>query len=410
MSFKNPFENSGTGENPETEKPDYPVEEGGLEHGVAFEREKPPELKFYVTDHSADNPDTGDPERLRELYADIKKDGIQSIRYDWRWQRIEPQAGEFNSEQLGRYREARDIMKETGLDEPTIILSNPPEWAVKLYREDREKFFEEYRHYAEEVRNSLGKSSEGRVSRIQIFNELNNKIYTPFETEDIPRLCEITRRTFHDYNPDLKLTATFIAGNFTELSSKIGMAKPMEKFLPELKKIKDSFDVIAVDYYPGLWHLPLKEAGWKMKDVFKQLGALKQVFEEIATWGKEYEIGEVGLPTNQPWGNEKRQRYFYDVFFRAFRRLMLDFQSRGIKLPSSVGLYEAIDEPPRTVLGKVLRKTPFPEHDMGMRLRSGRRKLILQGSPHVLEEERIKKPSQLQRIISYLRRPIKESE
>ena len=45
-------------------------------------------------------------------------------------------------------------MEEVGLDAPTIILSNPPKWAVELYRKDKEKFFEEYRKIKQQNRNS----------------------------------------------------------------------------------------------------------------------------------------------------------------------------------------------------------------------------------------------------------------
>jgi hypothetical protein len=141
---------------------------------------------------------------------------------------------------------------------------------------------------------------------------------------------------------------------------------------------------------------------------------LKGVFEKIASWGKEYELGEVGIQTNVPWkgkeANEKRQRFFYDSFFRAFKHMLLDFRERGVRLPSGVGLYEAIDEPPQSFTGKVLRKlTPFPEHDMGMRQADNRRKSILQGKPHVSQAERAKQPSQLSRIISYVRAPIEKT-
>ena len=398
MGFENSFGNPGGPElAPESQEP-------------AVEKEKLPELNFYVTDHSADNPDTGTPEKLRELYADIRRDGVQSVRYDWRWQRIEPHAGEYNGAQLKRYARAREIMGEVGLKEPTIILSSFPQWAKELYRENKEQFFEAYQRYAEQVRDSLHGVAGEKVSRVQILNELNNPVYTPVDVEDLPRLCQITREVFHSYNPEIKLMGTLVAGNLPEYAARVGFGKPLGEYLSAFEEIKDSFDVVAIDYYPGLWHLPLREANWNMKDVFKQLGLLREVFERIAAWGKEYELGEMGFPTNRPWSSERRQRYFYDVFFRAFRRLVADFRARGVRLPSGIGLYEAVDAPPQTTRGKLLRKTPFPEHDMGMRLGSGKRKLILQGSPHVPEEERIKKPSQLQKIISYLRRPIKESE
>lgn len=383
-----------------------------LEDETSFEQERGFDFKFYVTDHSADHKDTGSPEKLRELYGDIKRDGVESVRYDWRWNMIEPEAGDFSKEHLARYGKAKEIMEEVGLEEPTIILSNPPKWAIELYKTDKERFYDEYRKYVEEVRDTLLESgSDRKIETIQILNELNNKVYTPVEVEDLPRMCELTREVFKEYNPDIKLMATLLASNTTRL-----VGTPIEKYLPEFKKIKDNFDIIAVDYYPGLWHLKTEGAkSWRPKEIFKnmvtQLGLLKESFEEIATWNKEYELGEVGSPTNAPWGSEKGQRYFHDAFFRAYKHLMVDMRSRGLKLPSRVGFYESIDEPPRTRLGKFLRKaTPFPEHDMGVRGVTGKRKMVLQGSPHLSEEERAQQPSQLSKVIRYMRAPMRKAE
>lgn len=374
-------------------------------------------MEFYVTDHSADKIDTGSPEKLRLLYSDIKQDGIESIRYDWHWRNIEAEQNQYSEEHLARYQKAKEIMEEVGLKEPTVILSNPPKWAVDLYQKDKQQFFNAYENYVKEVKSKLEQGGGKKISRVQILNELNNKIFTPVEVEDLPALCRITRDVFKDYNPDLKLMATV---NVNSLAKFVGT--DAKEFLPKLKQIKENFDVIAVDYYPGMWHYPLKDIkkkinfGWPpTKEIFKQLvkqtGLLKEVLEEVATWGKEYELGEVGMPSKLPWGKEKSQRYFYDSFFRAFKKILVDFRNRGIKLPSRAGLYEAIDEAPQSLLGKALDKyTPFPELKFGMRHVDRRRKLILEGSPHLPEKERKKGPSQLSRIISYVNAPVKNKE
>ncbi|OGF28901.1 hypothetical protein A2477_02480 [Candidatus Falkowbacteria bacterium RIFOXYC2_FULL_47_12] len=295
-------------------------------------------------------------------------------------------------------------MHEAGLEAPTIILSNPPKWAVELYKTDKEKFFTAYQDYVEQVKDSLAQTGGEKISRVQILNELNNKVYTPVRTEDVPRMCNITREAFHEYNPDIKLMATLLASNTTWF-----VGTPIEKYLTEFEKIKDSFDIIAVDYYPGLWHLDARGASSLQpselyKQMVKKTELLKKVFEKIASWGKEYELGEVGAPTNEPWASEKGQRYFYDKFFLEFKHLLADFQKHGLKLPSRVGLYEAKDEPPRTLTGKILRRmTPFPEHDLGMREGDGRRKLVLQGNVRLPEAERAQGPSQLSNIIRFLK-------
>jgi len=168
---------------------------------------------------------------------------------------------------------------------------------------------------------------------------------------------------------------------------------------------------LALDYYPGMHQLPFLEALKNEREMFKQLDLLKEVMAEIAGRGKEYEIGEVGIQTNflgmSTKHNEDRQRYFYDVFFREFKKILLDFQQKGINLPNSVGLYEAVDEEPKNLTGKILRKiTPFPEHDMGMRKSDLARKEIGKGKRHISEEERKNTSSQISRIIKYLNTPV----
>ncbi|HEX7586518.1 MAG TPA: hypothetical protein VF390_02710, partial [Patescibacteria group bacterium] len=232
--------------------------------------------------------------------------------------------------------------------------------------------------------------------------------------EDIPKLCQIAKETFGEYNPDIKSMVTVSIGTLPDRFSKSTLGIDNNMFLSELEKIKENFDIIAVDYYPGTWHLPFKEAGWKFKDVFKQLESLKGVLEKISLWDKECELGEVGLPTKWPWGGEKTQRYFYNVFFRAFKHLMVDFRKRGVKLPSRVGLYQAIDEPPKTIPKKIAQKlTPFPEHDFGMRKADGSRKLILKGNRHKsadLSGGSVEEKSRLSEIINYMNAPMEAKD
>lgn len=375
-------------------------------------------LKFYITDHSPDNADTGHPERLKALYADIKKDSITAVRYDWHWNKVELEPGQFQAELLSRYSQAIELMQDAGLEPPTIIFSNIPKWALELYCNHKEHFFDAYRRYIEKVKTNLIEVKEKTgivINKAQVLNELNNTVYTPIDGQDISRLCNITREVLHDYNPDIKLMGTIFAGNLPGVIKKITLGKinlgiPAAEYLEKYREILKSFDVIAIDYYPGMWHVPLKEARKNRKEIFKQLGLLQRTMEIVAGWSQEYELGEVGIQTNMPFMSQKhnqdRQRYFYDTFFRAFKLLLLDFQKRGVPLPTHVGFYEAMDEPPRSLFGKILRKiTPFPEHDMGMRNGDSSRKEILKGNRHIAGEAK-RGPSQLSRIINYINKPV----
>lgn len=365
------------------------------------------DLSFYITDHSADNAVTGMPERLLPLYRAIKSNGIESIRYDWHWRIIEPAQGKYDVVALTRYAYAARAMVQAGLQDPTIILSNPPDWAKKLYKEDKESFFKAYEQYVREVELALILAGCPQIACVQVLNELNVTGYNPVDVHDIPTLCRITRNMFSLSHPDIQIMVTVLASNSLRLPF---VGTPIEEYLPRLKRIRNNFDVIAVDYYPGMWHFPLKHFArfWPSaiyKAFVSDVDLLRSTFEEIATWGNEYELGEVGMHTNFLLADgERAQRYFYDAFFRAFKHLMVELRAKGLRLPSRIGFYEAIDEPPKDLKGKLLRGLlPFPEYDMGMRRSNYRGKLILWGNLHLPVRLRVQQPSQLQKIMRYLR-------
>lgn len=103
------------------------------------EREGELDIDVFVTDHSPDNSDTGSPGKLRELYKDVASDGVNRIRYDFHWGKLENKSGDFNSGLMERYKDAKRAQEEAGLEEPIIILSNPPQWAKELYNQGKKK-------------------------------------------------------------------------------------------------------------------------------------------------------------------------------------------------------------------------------------------------------------------------------
>lgn len=400
-----------------------PIE--GLSSEILLKKEgnKPFNFEFYVTDHSPDFPYSGNPDRLRKLYADIKKDGIDSVRYDLRWRNIEPDQGMVKKEQIDRYATAVSIMKEVGLKEPTIVLSSIPNWAMRLYKKDKNKFFDAYRQYLGYVKKGLQSSEKSKISTFQVLNELNNPSCTPIQkTQDLIRICEITREEFTAYNPNLKLMVSVLASCPPKALSRVWFAENIRTFLPKLENIKEAVDIISIDYYPGGSHRLISEKNkYKnfinrfvipgkaaYKEMFADMSLFEEVAETVAGWGKDYELGETGFPVKGVyWGNEIRQRYFYDTFFRNFKHLMVDFRERGIKLPERIGLYQAVNERPMNVMEKIKRKTLYPEHNWGMRNDNGEKRSILKGNTH--NGKLYDEGSRLGRIINYVRAPMKNT-
>ncbi len=373
-----------------------------------------PKLDFFVTDHSADKAETADPAALRRIYRSIKEAGVGSIRYDWSWRILEPRPGAFDSSAFGRYMRAAEMMKEAGL-QPIVILSNIPLWALRLYKREKALFFEAYENYADQVRVSLEVLSQKglRISKVQIFNELNVKFYTPLLSEDMIRIYRITLKVLSAYNPRIELMATLFAGNlpgilenfFKKIGINFRIATGIEEYLVENERMLRHFDVLAIDYYPGTWHIPLGEARKNKKEIFRQMRLLREAMAVIAGWGKKYEIGETGLSTNVPFlsrrRRERRQRYFYDLFFQELNYLLKDFRRLNLAGPEAMGIYELMDEPPKSIGGKILRAlTPFPEYDFGLNYTDGSPKEILRSDPRAEDKDR--QLPRLARLIKYL--------
>lgn len=385
------------------------------------EQEKTHHLDLYATSHEVDDPEKWDAEEFKRNMIEQKVRGIDYIAYDWSWTRINPEVGKFDEKQIECYKQAKQIMEEVGLKPPTIIFTVAPEYVKKLYQSgDKEKFFNSYESYIAKVKNALTQCGGKKIETFQIFNELNNKMYTFVKPEDLPRMCEITREVFKDYNPDMKLKATLVAGSLAETVAKFNQAVEIKKYLKDNKEILEkNFDKLAIDYYPGVWHWPLKQAGIKLIDfifnrnktkaIFKQTDLLEEVFKEVSGWKTKYEIGEYGLPTNEPWSNEKKQRYAFDVFAKSLRRVLKRMREEGQDLPEAWGIYESRNRLPRNegeIKMKKRTKNLWPEHDFGITKGNGSPKEIVKGKRgRYTEEERKNQTPQLAILKKYLNRP-----
>jgi hypothetical protein len=424
---------------PEPEVPAKPTAtepklEGQMEHKEAAQ---PLGVEFFVTDHNL-RFEANAIEQQRQLYAEMQRHGMSSIRFDWDWKEVVPSEGGLNQAVLDKYTAAMEAMKETGLKPPTLVISNPPEWAAKLYRKDKEGFFRVYEGYVGTVAEALAKTGL-KVEEAQLFNEINHAfLFKYIDLEDLPRTAGIVRNAMGRVQPDIKLQTSLIVSSFNDAIAEKTKQPTLDEFFAQHgQMLRDNFDRISLDYYPGMWHYPmrkakqegnafpipvsdnwLKELGNRLNRTFKNMDLLKRTCEQVAGWGKEYEIGELGFPTNKPYSTGKRQRLFYDMFFRAFRQMLLELQSQGVALPKRVGIYETQDEANvsfggpvgkllQTKVGRFLsRLTPNPEHDFGMKDAQGKPKEVLQGNLHRPE---LSEMSRLGEIVRYVNRPVRPS-
>ena len=400
-----------------------------------IEKDDITKTEFFITDHSLRHPETVSPERIREMYRELKNEGIKSVRFDWDWDKVFPESGKVNDELQNKYIETIKIMKEEGMEPPTLVLSTPPEWANKLIKEKNfEEYFQSYKKYTDSVAEIIKKSGL-EVNQAQLFNEINHPAIFNFfgDFENFPKISQIARNSFNEKDLDVKLSTSIIVGNISEKLSGPLNKPDLDKFLDEFEKVKDCVDVISIDYYPGMWHFPIqgvkekgdafpikksfnpiKELGNKLNRTFKNIDLLKSTCERLSKMGKDYEFGEAGFPTNEPYSNGRRQRLHYDMYFRALRQMFVDFDSRGIKLPKRIGIYEAQDEDNSHGLGLdknsihkwINSRKIFPESHFGLYNKEEEKKEILQGN--LKGEPKESEDSQLKKLIQYVTKPIEK--
>ena len=435
-----------------------------MESSPTPEKGKELGIDFFISDHNTGFEDVPLSQE-RELYAEMKKHGISSVRFDVAWDRITPTSEERDEKYFSRFDEILKTVEAVGMKPPTLVISNPPRWAQELYKTDKEKYFEAYQNYLNSVAELIQRSGTKAYSA-QLFNEINNAtLYTYIDVADIPRCAEIARRTLKTVQPDIKIATSIIAGNLsdnwpehTPVAARKEDRPPVEEYLDTNgQMLKENFDLIQVDYYPGVWHLPIgdaestagnllgrKEAKENPSDPFTPRGLnatlnnfalFKKVAEKLSSLGIPYEIGESGFPTNAPYSSEDRQRFAYDTYFRALRQVLVDFNHRGVALPERVGMFSAQDQENPGYGGStdkalgtqgvqmLARVFLSPENDWGVRKKSkhgepGRPKSILQDKrkrlplpaifkrKRTLDREAHSELSQLRRIIEYVNRPI----
>lgn len=292
-----------------------------------------------------------------------------SIKFDIRWNTLYPERDqEIDPQYEQNYKEALAACAKHPSQKPTIILDSPPNWANEQLKEngDKAKLPEEveknYRQYCEHVA-SLIKESGVTPVMIQVMNEVNNTIYNKMSVEQLGHLCRVTRGVFtQKFGEEAPLVMLNIL--------------PDVKYLKRLADIKDSVDVIGIDWYRGTYPTepigvglnPLRIPGQIKTSIesvtastflgakpSKTYGNIKTLTDHLdeflpggALDGKMVAVAEVGAPTVRGEKDERAQRLFYNQFMRKLNLQLNRYQERGLELPLvGVAFYSLEDEPER---------------------------------------------------------------
>ena len=246
------------------------------------------------------------------------------------------------------YREALEACAKFPSQKPTIILDSPPEWVNGALNEseDKTKLPEEvegsYRQYCEHTASMIQEAGVAPVM-IQVMNEVNNTVYNKMSTEQLGHLCRVTKEVFTQ--------------KFGEKAPLVMLnILPSINYLKNLASIKESFDVLGVDWYQGTY--PGEGTGTafypgsKPLKTFADVRGLKEHFDEFleggALEGKMVTISEVGAPTPLGQKHERMQRGFYDQFLRNLHLMLNRYEEQGKQVPLvGVAFYSLEDEPER---------------------------------------------------------------
>ena len=315
-----------------------------------------------------------------QLCREFKEVGADKQRVDWRWDNVEPDQGNADYSYLARSRKLSEIASREGIG-TTIVLTHTPKWALELVKKDHSAFIGAYEDYVDNVFSALAPGDKPPVipANIQIFNELNSPLYTPDEL--LPLIPDCVRvlkaKSLHYFHKEIPLIATL---NVTEIPLKSLpkiLHRPKE-FIAEHQPLLGQFDEIALDYYPGIWHLPAKTITtyltnlpyfikafsnrnsrenfnkltpplFAFRTIFGNMDLLEQTLQQLrplAREGKIITIGEIGVPTLIPFERSaikeehgKMQALGVLIMFSRLRRLIHDYDIKN------VGLYCLTNKP-----------------------------------------------------------------
>lgn len=276
----------------------------------------------FMTVHFNDKEFNYTGEELRQKFTEMKKLGIDAIRFDFRINQWKEQGQSYEKKTMDMI----GIAVECSL-EIFPIISSP----VDNKLPDKTEI--------QNIRRIVTLDGAVPIPKVQVLNEWNNRIYTPAKT--IANLPGMIRNVREVFGPETKIYATLFLGTTFHrvVNSALGVA-PFERFV-----VKHSTLISLVDYYPNTWQLTLKKSfNIKHEDHFnlqRLTSALTLVTNKFPKL--KIDLGELGAASFIPGRiGEIRQAWI----FTSFMRLLVANKIFDRFNISTIGLY--IAESPKT--------------------------------------------------------------
>ena len=256
--------------------------------------------------------------------------GGQGVRTDVMWYDVEPNQSITDQNKIQFYQQYFSLARSRGL-EPILIFSNPPWWALELYRSaEPEQFWVALETY---VRLTVLMARDD-VHYYQLWNEPNHLIDGIDEADDaelIRRIGEIVR----ELDPTAILSVNAMA-------NVIGWEESITRWVQGAGEV---IDVIGVDHYPGTW------AGFSFTDWSPADTLLNRINDPQDPWfGKMGAVMETGFSS---WAiliaDQTRQAMWIEESLTALRQIISSQENLAHKIVFA-NYYQLIDVDTEDVL------------------------------------------------------------
>ncbi len=224
--------------------------------------------------------------------------GARLIRTDVWWYIIEPQPGVYDEDALAHYRWAVAEAKARGLD-MLINLSNPPEWAKDLLKDDKVRVASEaFAAYSAKVAATVGL---GDVRYYQIWNEPNHM--DNFSTDTDIALLVAGRRGLAQGLTSIGLAELPIRTMVNVMidGHDIGVGPSWESDLEYMMEhgARDAIDILGIDHYPGTfdprgWEWSFLDRLFRLGERYNKAVAILETGYSTARCSPPFTLSEAG--------------------------------------------------------------------------------------------------------------------
>lgn len=197
-----------------------------------------PEFKWGFNFHTGAPDCNFDLNRASKAFDYILDLGGKFVRTDISWGLLEPTNNAWDNDMIDFFNQYINVALNKGLF-VVAILTHPPQWALDLYKNNKDQFWIEYQEYVKKVCELYG----DRLYYYQIWNEANH-INDPIDAADDWKLFFYGGKTIAQYDTNSYKRIVNVFSNWLDWNYYLN---------DWVTKAGAYIDVIGIDHYPGTW-------------------------------------------------------------------------------------------------------------------------------------------------------------